>query len=183
MQPDNNNCNNQGHQHIQPNIGENQCDHSDKSQRTEHDPVVQGLTKKDERGVSIEIEEEPGNKDDDEDNHRDGVPEEAEEEDEESGHGVVDPEVVEIPSDARERVRVGQRERERGEWGEKLGPGPPRGYEGLGCARGTRHEGQGSRGGGWRLRGGGGGGGGGAVTGGGFQRHCLRYVKKKRELR
>jgi hypothetical protein len=65
------------------------------------------------------------------------VPEEAEEEDEEHGHGVVGPEVVEVPSDARHGVLIGVWEGEGGDWDEELGPWPAGGYYSSGCVRGA----------------------------------------------
>ncbi|KAF5442052.1 hypothetical protein F2P56_018806 [Juglans regia] len=114
VQPDNHGPNNQSHQNIQPDIGEQQCDHSNKSQNTKHNPVVQGSIEEDDRSVSIEVEEEPGDKYNEKDNHGDGLPQQAEVEDEEHGHDVVDSEMVEVPSDAGNGVLVGVWEREGG---------------------------------------------------------------------
>jgi hypothetical protein len=137
VQPHNNDPNNERHQHVQPHIGQHQCDHSNKAQRSEHDPVVQVLPEEDDRGVSTEVEGEPSDEDDEEDDHGDRVPEEAEEEDEEHGHGVVGPEVVEVPSDARHGVLIGVWEGEGGDWDEELGPWPAGGYYSSGCVRGA----------------------------------------------
>ena len=49
---------------------------------------------------SIEVEEEPGDEDEEKNDHGNWVPQEAEEEDKESDHGVVHTEVVEVLLDA-----------------------------------------------------------------------------------
>ena len=49
---------------------------------------------------SIEVEEEPGDEDEEKNDHGNWVPQEAKEEDKESDHGVVHTEVVEVLLDA-----------------------------------------------------------------------------------
>jgi len=72
----------QRHQDVEANVSGDERDDSDKRQTAEHGSVVEGLVEHDEGAVTREVEVEPGNKDEEKDDHGDGMPEEAEEHDE-----------------------------------------------------------------------------------------------------
>lgn len=64
------------------------------------DAVIDRTAQNDNWVIAKEVEEEPGEENDQENDERAWVPQEAEEEDEEYGHGVVDPEVGEVAAEA-----------------------------------------------------------------------------------
>lgn len=80
------------HEDVEPDAGEDECDDGEHRERGEEDAVVEGNY----GAVEEEEEEEPGGEDGEEDDEGEWVPEEAEEEDEEGDQGVVHAEVAEV---------------------------------------------------------------------------------------
>lgn len=135
-------------QHVQPHVGQDQRHDGDHPEGPQHHAVVDRAAEEGQGLVPEEVEVEPGDEDDEEDDHGDRVPEEAEEEDGEGDHGVVDAEVGEVAADPVGGLAEGHGAGEGGE-AEELGPGAARGEEGLARAR---HEAGGGGGVGERRR-------------------------------
>jgi len=102
----------QRQQDVEANVSGDERDYSDNGQNAEHGSVVEGLVEHDDGAVAREVEVEPGNKDEEEDDHGDGMPEQAEEHDEKCYGGVVVAEVAEVSSESDHGIVVGGGARE-----------------------------------------------------------------------
>lgn len=107
MQANKNHGDDQREQDVEADVSGDERNDSEQTQNAEHGSVVEGLVENDEEAVAREVEVVPGDEDEEEDDHGDGVPEEAEEDDEERDGGVVEAEVAQVSSDPDHGVVVG----------------------------------------------------------------------------
>jgi len=98
----------QRQQDVEANVSGHERDNSDNGQNAEHGSVVEGLVEHDDGALAREVEVEPGRKDEEEDDHGDGMPEEAEEHDEKCYGGVVVAEIAEVSSESDHGIVVGE---------------------------------------------------------------------------
>lgn len=121
------------HQHVQPHISENQGYNRNNSKNYKDETVIDLKSENDQRLVAEEVEEEPGDKDNQEDNHGNRMPQEAKEEYKEYDHSVIDTEVTEISFNTHggfaDGVGAGD-----GVEVKELRPGTTSGHHGVCCA-------------------------------------------------
>ena len=107
------NCNkyqsdDQGDQHIEPNIREHQSHHRHDRENDQDRSIIDRAAEDHDGIVSKEVEEEPEDEDGEEYDHRYRMVEEAQEDDQEDDEGVVDAEVVEIAAEPDGCLAVGE---------------------------------------------------------------------------
>lgn len=81
MQTRNNNTNYQRQQHIEPNVSQHKPNHRNETQNAKHNSIIQRSVEDNKGAITWEVKKVPRDEDDQENNHGDRVPEEAEEDD------------------------------------------------------------------------------------------------------
>lgn len=120
-------------------MSEHERENRHQAQYGQHCTVTEGAAVHHDGAVAEEVEEEPGDEDQQENDHGDRMPQEAEEDDQKHRHGVIDSEIAQVPSHAAHGGGVALREREGGE-SEELVPWAARGDHGLSRLLGSRDE-------------------------------------------
>lgn len=101
------NGDNQRHQDVEADVGGDERNDCDQTQNEDDGSIVEGLVEDYERAVAGEVEVVPGHEEEEEDDHGERVPEEAQEHDEKRHAGVVESEVVQVSAKPNHGLVVG----------------------------------------------------------------------------